>query len=133
MNFSRHKEKFPAEISEYFSSSWEKRELWCLETSRTVLPIHELEWHLDYPFWSSNPPAPLFDLRPRVVLDSPHDYPKHWERALSADLAFPIEVGAFGNRLVILDGFHRLLKSIASGAAVMECKLVPRQHIRTAA
>jgi hypothetical protein len=95
--------------------------------------IRELEWHLDYPFLSSNPPAPLFDLRPRAVLDDPHEFAKHWDRVLAADLEFPIDVSTFGNRIVILDGFHRLLKAINVGTVAMDCKFVPRQHIRTAA
>ena len=133
MDFSRHKEKFPPAMSEYFSSSWDKRELWCLELPQFSVPIHELEWHLDYPFWSSNRPAPLFDLRPRALLESPHQFPRHWERVHAADLKFPIEVGIFGRRQVILDGLHRLLKSMVIGVAVMECRLVPREHIRAAA
>jgi hypothetical protein len=32
---------------------------------------------------------------------------------------------------VILDGFHRLLKSIDAGARVVECRVVPRKHICT--
>ncbi len=132
MDFSGHKNKFPAEISAYFYSSWETREIWRLETPRRRLPIQQLEWHLDWPFLSSNPPAPLFDLKPRAVLDNPRNFQKHWDRVLAADLEFPIDVTTFGDRLVILDGFHRLLKSINAGALVMECKLVPRKYIRTA-
>ena len=133
MDFSRHKEKFPPEISEYFYSSWNKRELWCLEFPRLAVPISELEWHLDYPFWSTKRPLPLFDLNPRAVLENPQEFPKQWDRINAADLKYPIELGTFGNRRVILDGFHRLLKSIVSGAASVECKLVPRDKIRTAA
>jgi hypothetical protein len=133
MNFSRHKEKFPPEMAAYFSCSWDKRELWRLELPQFSVPIHEVEWHLDYPFWSSSPPVPLFDLRPRVLLESPNQFPKRWERVHAADLKFPIEVGLFGKRQVILDGLHRLLKSVVIGAAVMECRLVPRGRIRAAA
>jgi hypothetical protein len=52
---------------------------------------------------------------------------------MDADLCFPIHVSTFGERWVVLDGIHRLLKSIAGGVAVMECKLVPREHLRVAA
>ena len=133
MDFSAHQKKFPADIAGYFRSSWETRELWHLETPRRALRIEELEWHLDYPFCSSDPPAPLFDLTPRAVLENPQRFPGHWRRMLHADLSFPIHVSAFGERWVILDGIHRLLKSIIGGVVVMECKLVPREHLRIVA
>lgn len=131
MDLSLHKTKFPAEISEYFHSSWETREIWGIEAPRRALPIREIEWHLDWPFFSSSPPLPLFDLKPRDVLANPREHTKHWNRVLAADLAFPIDVTTFGDRLVILDGFHRLLKSIDACATVMECRLVPRRCIHT--
>jgi hypothetical protein len=133
MDLSSHGKKFPAEISEYFLSSWETHAIWRVEAPRRTLSLRELNWHLDCPFFSSDPPAPLFDLKPRSVLDDPHLFPKHWARVLAADLRCPIDVSAFGDRLVILDGLHRLLKSNDAGAAVMECRLVPRRYIRTAA
>jgi hypothetical protein len=132
MDLSRHKGKFPPEIAEYFSSFWETRELWRLELPRVIVPIRELEWHLDYPFWSSNGPTSSFDLKPRALLDRPHEFPKQWERIRAVDLKFPIELGTFGSRQVILDGFHRFLKSIVTGAVAMECRFVPREHIRAA-
>jgi hypothetical protein len=133
MNFSRHRKKFPSEISEYFFSAWNKRELWRMDLPCATIPRDELMWHLDYPFWSSEPPAPLFDLRPRAVLDRPSKFPVHWERVLSADTQFPILVGHFGGRVVILDGHHRLVKSIWQGTMAIQCALVPREHIRLAA
>lgn len=42
-------------------------------------------------------------------------------RVKAADLSFPINVSTFGGRLVILDGFHRLLHFMAAGAARMQC------------
>jgi len=132
MDFSRHKHKFPVEISEYFHSSWDNREHWRLEAPRMQVAISELAWLLDYPFLSSSPPLPLFDLLPRAVLSSPHEFSLHWNRVQAADLSFPINVTTFGGRLVILDGVHRLLKSIHDGSAMMECKFIARKHIRTA-
>jgi hypothetical protein len=133
MDVSSHHTKFPAEMSEYFRSSWETQAIWRVEAPRRTLSLRELNWHLDCPFFSSDPPAPLFDLQPRSVLDDPHHFPRHWQRVLAADLRFPIDVSAFGDRLVILDGLHRLVKSNDAGAIVMECRLVPRKHLRTVA
>jgi hypothetical protein len=132
MDLAAHAAKFPEEIGEYFHSSWVTAEIWRLDVPHTTLSIRELGWQLEWPFFSSNPPVPLFDLKPRTVLDNPHGYPKHWDRVLSADLAFPVHVSTFGGRVLIIDGFHRLIKSIAAGAVAIECKLVPRHHLYTA-
>lgn len=133
MSFSQHKRKFPTEIAEYFDSSWEKRELWRLDLPRRVLQTSALQWHLDYPFWSTKPPGPVFDLMPRVVLASPQKYSRHRERIVAADLSYPVNVGRFGGRLVIIDGLHRLAKAVHRGVTEIECKLVPKQHIHAAA
>ena len=133
MNFSRHSKKFPAEMSEYFASAWSNRELWHLQLQADALPIQQLEWHLNYPFWSSEPPAPLFDLRPRTVLESPQEFPRRWERVLKADTQFPILVARFGELIVILDGHHRLVKSISEGASEVQSAFVPRGHLRLVA
>jgi hypothetical protein len=130
MDFSAHQRKFPPDIAEYFRSTWDTHELWRLEAPRRPIRIADLEWHLDYPFCSSEPPAPLFDLTPRAVLESPREFPQHWRRVLHADLSFPIHVSAFGRRWVILDGIHRLVSAIAASLEVMECKIVPREHLR---
>ena len=132
MRLSRHKEKFPPEIAEYFDSAWDKRELWRLDLPCNVLEISALHWHLDYPFWSTRPPGPVFDLMPRAVLASPQEYSRHWDRIVAADLSFPVDVGQFGGRLVILDGLHRLAKAVHSGVTEMEYRLVPKRHIRVA-
>ena len=133
MNLSRHSKKFPPEIAEYFDSTWDKRELWSLELPRSALQISELEWHLDFPFWSTKRPGPVFDLMPRAVLANPQEHSRHWDRIVAADLSFPVDLGDFGGRLVVLDGLHRLAKAVHSGETEMEYRLVPRQHIRVAA
>jgi len=133
MNLSRHRKKFPPEIAEYFDSTWDKRELWMLELPRSALQTSELEWHLDFPFWSTKPPGPVFDLMPRAVLANPQEHPRHWDRIVAADLSFPVDLGYFGGRLVILDGLHRLAKAVHSGETETEYRLVPRHHIRMAA
>jgi hypothetical protein len=117
----------------YFYSRWDNRDLWELVVPSETLPISELEWHLHYPFWSTSPPESIFELRPGSVLDNPSKYSRHWDRTEAADLQYPILVGHFGQRLVILDGHHRLLKSIKNGASFIECKIVAPEHIRVAA
>jgi hypothetical protein len=133
VEFSAHRDKFPPEIAEYFYSIWDKREVWRLALPHITLPVRKLEWQLDFPFWSSQPPKPLFDLKPRVVLDHLDAYPGHRERIRAAGLEFPLDVALFGDRCVILDGLHRLLKAILSSTAAIECRLASRAHFRVSA
>ena len=130
MSFSSHKKKFPPEIGEYFDSTWKKRELWELDLPNKAMRVSALQWHLDYPFWSREPPGPVFNLRPRVVLSNPSKHLRHWNRIVTADLSYPLEVGRFGERHVILDGLHRLAKVVLAGANELQCKLVPGHYIR---
>ena len=115
--FKQHRTKFPGSISEYFDASWDKKALWELNLSSTPVQAAELMWHLDYPFWSSRPPQPLFDLKPRDVLEHPGHHPGHWDRVIAADLKYPILASRFGDRLVILDGLHRLVQAVSLGYA----------------
>lgn len=129
--FFKHHGKFPAAIQEYFRARWDKQYLWTLDLPVFPLKTSELEWHLAYPFWSTSPPKPLFDLRPRAVLSSPSEYPVHWDRVLSADLAYPIATAIFGDRLVILDGLHRLVHAIYRQHAEVDHVVIPRNMFQS--
>ncbi len=94
----------------FFSFRWDKQALWRLPTAPQSIPFAELTWHLDLPIWSTHPPAPLFDLRPRAVIAHPHEHRDHWERIQAADTTFPIELFQHNGRWVIMDGYHRLAK-----------------------
>ena len=130
--FSRHHVKFPSEIQDYFRARWDKHQLWRLDLPASSIKTSELDWHLDYPFWSSEPPEPLFDLHPRSVLSNPPEYPIHWNRVLSADLTYPIATASFGDRLVILDGLHRLAHALYLEHADIEHVVVPQRYVSTA-
>ena len=125
----QHK-KFPPELRSYFSARWDNRAIWKLALPTAKIPISDLAWHLEFPFWSSKPPEPLFDLKPIQVLEDHRAHPGHWERALSADLAFPVATSIFGGKLVILDGIHRLVHAVHLGLTSMEHYLVPTRHIQ---
>ena len=71
----------PELIDWYFPFNWNVESLWQLEGEIQTRKVVTLEWHLDKPFWSSKKgKGMLFDLKPRVVITNPQDYPYHFNR-----------------------------------------------------
>ena len=93
------------------------------------ISVTDLEWHLDCPFWPTDPPHQIFNLKPRDVLAEPGRYSDHHRRILEADMAYPLEVGHFGSTLVILDGIHRLAKMVSHGTTEAQIRYVPDSYI----
>jgi hypothetical protein len=127
---AKYADRFPADMSEYFVSRWSRVEIWGLDLPVHMLSTVSLSWHLDYPFWSSQPPKALCDLCPRVVLQRPGAYPEHDKRILEANAGFPLDLGLFGSRWIILDGIHRLVKLVANGTLALRVRRVPQRYIR---
>jgi hypothetical protein len=71
--------------------------------------VYELEWALKLRLWDgvSGP----FSLAPNEVMETPRLYPERWRTTLGVDLRHPIVLAEKGNRWVLLDGYHRLLKA----------------------
>jgi hypothetical protein len=97
----------------FFPFRWDKLALWALPTTVSVVALAELDWHLDLPVWSTQPPQPLFNLRPREVLACPNHHLDHWDRILAADTIYPLDLFHYNGRWVIMDGYHRLAKHAA--------------------
>lgn len=94
----------------FFPFRWNKQALWALPTPAILLPLTELDWHLDLPVWSTQPPQPLFDLRPREVIAQPATHTHHWQRIVDAPLEYALDLFEYKGRWVIMDGYHRLAK-----------------------
>jgi len=122
-------DRFPPDIADYFDSRWIPKLLWELDLQVEAMSVASLEWHLDYPFWPSNPPAHIFDLKPRDVLSDCMVHPDHYSRILEADTSYPLDVGCFGNTAVILDGIHRLAKIVLIGSTELKVRYVPGDYI----
>ena len=125
MNLEHHATKFPDEISPYFGLRWKPHQLWNLDLVSEPGNVESLTWHLHYPFWSSEPPAPLFDLCPGEVIKKPDRSRYHWERCAAADLRYPLHVTRIASRVVILDGIHRLAKLTMLGRSDLRYYVVP--------
>ena len=120
-------------MEEYFRSEWSRSEIWQLELPVEEAPVSDFAWHLDQPFWSSEPPEPRFDIIPRSVLDNPGRYAEHYRRILESDTRFPLDVARFGSKIVILDGIHRLARLYHKSAQLIRFRHVPQELIRRVA
>lgn len=101
--------------------------LWALELPVEEIPIEELAWHLDLPFfWQPDLP---FSLKPSDVLKSPDKYEYRMGRIMGVDENFPIHIIFWKERWVILDGLHRFCKQVVQGKTVIKVKKVPVEFI----
>ena len=122
--------QFPNEMSDYFDLRWSD-DIWQMGEGLFEAKVSDFEWHLDCPFWASNPPIAIFDLKPRTVISAPESHPGHMARINSVDLDYPLSVATFGNLLVVLDGIHRLAKHVMVGDGFLHYELVTRDKLRT--
>jgi len=113
----------------YLDFDWDKRQVWALAVEAEPIALAQLEWHLDLPFWSSEPPLPRFDLRPRRVLADPSCHPVHADRIERAELRYPIDVMAHRGRLCVMDGLHRLAKAAQLGHRQLLVRRIPRARV----
>lgn len=115
----------------YFDFDWENQRVWAVDARVFAMPVRELSWHLDMPIWSSVPGEPRFNLRPRDVLHDPRSHPEHWLRMRTANLNHPIDLMWTTDRLVILDGTHRLARLAYEGIPEARVRRIPRSAIPT--
>lgn len=116
----------PEELTSiYFDFHWSQKKLWALDLPTTTMKVNDFIWLMDYPIWASSPPEKVFDLRPAEVLHDLDNFPIFKTRILNADCSFPIHIMNWRERLLILDGFHRLLKKIIINETEIYVKEVP--------
>ncbi|WP_344356288.1 hypothetical protein [Brachybacterium phenoliresistens] len=101
---------------------WDLQRLHGLHLPSWEVRTATLRWHLELPFWPSG--SRPFQVTPLEVAADPGTHAEQWRRTMAADLRHPLDayVGA-GDRLIILDGVHRLLR------AEVECHPVLRVRV----
>ena len=120
----------PAIISDYwYSIDWDVEELWRLDLPAVGMPLAALAWHLDVPVWPDEGRRP-YSVTPRQVLENPEENPTEFGRVNAASLAFPLEVFRNRDRLMILDGVHRLAKAHSLGLKEVMVRHVPASAVR---
>lgn len=113
----------------FFPFDWVPEKVWAVEAPVEELPRVELDWHLCLPFWSSQPEKPLFDVIPNDVLACEVAYPEHYERVVRANISFAIDLMWNKDRLLILDGMHRLARLKLENIEVARVRKIPRDAI----
>ena len=116
----------PPELKEwYFPFNWNVETLWDLEGRLETREVASLEWHLDQPLWSSETgKGMLFDLKPRSVINNSPHYPYHHQRITQADLSYPICITTYLDREIIIDGIHRLAKTVEQKIKTVNIKII---------
>ncbi len=103
---------------------WDNEKVWNLKNVPVEkVPISQLAWHLDQPFWRGN-------VRPSAVMQTPAAYPDNAKRIQEANLEYPIDIvpNAHG-REVIVDGLHRLAKAVQAGHTEINARRIPRDRV----
>ncbi|WP_143220989.1 ParB N-terminal domain-containing protein [Actinomadura sp. CNU-125] len=101
---------------------WKIERLWALELPVRHIAVQELEWSFDLPLWQLN--GERFQVTPRQVRDDPQRFPDHHRRVMASDLAYAIHLVEHRGRLVVLDGFHRLLKADIEGRTAIDAMVL---------
>ncbi|MFD0690901.1 ParB N-terminal domain-containing protein [Actinomadura fibrosa] len=108
---------------------WKIERLWRLELPVRRVAVQELAWLFDLPLWQLN--GERFRVAPRQVRDDPQRYPDHLRRVMASDLNYPIHLVEHNGRLVVLDGFHRLLKASIEGRTEVEAVVLSPTDLRS--
>jgi len=106
---------------------WDVAKLHALDLPVRTIAIADLLWHLDLPYWKHN--GRPFQITPRQVWQSPASYSEQYARTQAADTSYPIIIREDGDRLLIVDGVHRLLKMVMAGTPTIQAALFRDEFI----
>ena len=110
-----------------FDFWWDADRLHALDVPVETIAVADLDWHLERKLWRHE--GVPFAVSPTEVVADPVRFGKHYERALTADLACPLDVMLWRGRWTVMDGVHRLLKARLLGLDVVRVRKIPRSAI----
>jgi hypothetical protein len=110
-----------------FDFWWDADALHSLDVPVETMPVSELEWQLRLKLWRHE--GVPFAVSPTEVANQPIRYGKQYERMLTADLAYPLDLMLVRGRWTIMDGVHRLLKARLLGLDTVRVRKIPRSAI----
>jgi hypothetical protein len=67
----------------------------------------------------------------KLRLNNDKDTSNHRTKIQEADISFPIIVTEYKDRLVILDGVHRLVKAFEEGNKIIKAKIIPEDFLKS--
>jgi hypothetical protein len=108
---------------------WDLDRLHALKLPVETVRVADLAWLLDLPLWQLN--GVRFQVSPRQVRNDPARFPDHLRRVMATDLSFPIHLVGHQGRLVVLDGYHRLLKAVIEGRAEIDAMTLSRLQLES--
>lgn len=106
---------------------WTEETLWQLDRPVEEVPIDVFDWLLEVPIWRWQ--GRRFQLSLRDVLRHPDQYQAHYEKAERADTRYPIHITRSKRRWIILDGYHRLLKTLVRGESTIKVMKVRAEDL----
>jgi hypothetical protein len=124
------RDTYPEIVKRYwYSIDWDVESLWLLDLPVETFPVADLSWHMGVPIWPDVAGNP-YTVSPSQVLKNPENHAIEYSRIQRADASFPIEVFELADRLMILDGIHRLAQQISEGQDTIKGRLVPSTAVR---
>ncbi len=122
---------FPQEIAEYFDLRWKKDDLHKIKEAVNIGDVKSFIWHLSCPFWATEPPKKIFDLKPIEIIEKCDKFNDRYKRIMDVDISYPVETIKINDRLVILDGIHRLAKHVILNKEKIKYRVIPGDKIVT--
>ena len=123
----------PAIIRRYwYSIDWDVETIWHLDLPVRVFPIIHLLWHMHVPVW----PDMLghsYRITPIEVMNDPVVNHREYRRVMLADTSHPLDVFRNRNRIMILDGIHRLARLQQIGRRHVRARMIPDDMVRSIA
>lgn len=110
-----------------FDFSWDESKVWELDLPIEEMDIKQLEWHFSIPFWWEN--NGYYNFKPIWVIKDPNKYPERYERVMSTDLNYPLDIMFWRGRWLLLDGLHRLTKAKMQGIKKVKVRKVSKKAI----
>ena len=108
---------------------WNIRKLHSLDLPIQPVAVDDLAWLFDLPLWQDN--GTRFQVSPAQVRADPAGFPDHMRRVMASGLQHPIHLVEHNGRLVVLDGYHRLLKAAIQGHAQIEAMVLSQQDLQS--
>lgn len=102
-----------------FDFDWSEEKVWKLDLPVEEIPISELTWHFDVPFWDS------YTLKPINVANDLKKYKEEYDRTMKSDLSHPLDIMFWKGKWLLLDGLHRLLKAYILKQTLIKVRKVP--------
>lgn len=110
-----------------FDFRWDNKKVWGLDYPVEQIPITDLSWHFEIPFWDLEDDR--YCLSPNQVIQNPEKFQEEYDRTMKADMSHPIDIMENKGRWLILDGLHRLVKAKILGYDKVNVRKIPRTEI----